>query len=83
MTPKYVEQVVEVRRKNQVTWPSEVAKQMHVREGAKLVIRYDPDRNEASVRALPDTFAGSMRGIYGKTVNEVRAYVRGEQEAWD
>ena len=77
-----VEEVVDLRRKNQVTWPAQVAKRMEVSEGARLVVSYDPREGVARVRVLPESFAGTLRGTYGATPEEVRAYVRGEQAAW-
>ncbi len=83
MAPEFIEQVVEVRKKNQITWPIEVAKGMRIQEGARLVIQYFPARGVASVRALPESYAGTLRGVYGTSAEEIQSYVRGEQEAWE
>jgi len=81
--PTMVEDVVELRKKNQVTLPSEVARGMGVREGARLIITYSPETGEARVRPLRDSYAGTLHGVYGQTPAEIREYLRSERESWD
>ena len=75
------EQVVELRRKNQLTWP--LAAEMRLHEGVRLVVVYDPDRDEARVRPIRDSYAGALRGVYGETAEERAAYVEGERTSWE
>ena len=81
--PTMVEGVVELRKKNQVTLPSEVAREMGVREGARLIITYNPEAGEARVRPLRDSYSGTLRGVYGRTPAVIREYLKGERESWD
>jgi len=75
------EEVVELRRKNQLTWP--LAREMRVHEGMRLVIVYDPDTDEATVRPIRDSYAGALRGLYGESDPDAAAYVEGERTGWD
>ena len=75
------EQVVELRRKNQLTWP--LAAEMRLHEGVRLVVVYDPDRDEARVRPIRDSYAGALRGVYGEAADERAAYVEAERTSWE
>ena len=44
---------VELRRKNQLTWPDAIARRMQVREGSRLVIEYDKNDNALGRNARP------------------------------
>lgn len=80
-TRRMSEAVVELRRKNQITWP--LAKEMGLHEGARLVVVYDPERDEAHVRPIRDSYAGSLRGVYGSGDDEIAEYVKAERGAWE
>lgn len=75
------EQVVELRRKNQLTWP--LAKEMGLREGMRIVVAFDPASGEARVRPLRDSYAGALRGVYGETAEDAAAYVEDERASWN
>ncbi|MGH7903248.1 MAG: hypothetical protein ACREPA_03840 [Candidatus Dormibacteraceae bacterium] len=76
-----VEELVELRRKNQLTWP--VADEMGISEGARLLVAYDPATGQAWVRSLKESYAGVLGGVYGSSPEEVREYLRGERAGWD
>jgi bifunctional DNA-binding transcriptional regulator/antitoxin component of YhaV-PrlF toxin-antitoxin module len=73
---------VELRRKNQLTWPDIIAKRMQVREGSRLVIEFDEERREARVRPILDSYAGTMPDVYGETPEEVARYLEEERQSW-
>jgi enoyl-[acyl-carrier-protein] reductase (NADH) len=75
-----VEGVAELRKKNQLTWP--LAKEMNLREGVQLVVVYDAERDEARVRPIRESYAAALRGVYGRSHEEVARYLRTEREAW-
>ena len=78
--PERVE--VELRRKNQLTWPDAIARRMQVREGSRLVIEYDAGRQEARVRPILDTYAGTLPDVYGETPEEIARYLEEERRSW-
>jgi bifunctional DNA-binding transcriptional regulator/antitoxin component of YhaV-PrlF toxin-antitoxin module len=74
---------VELRRKNQLTWPERIARRMQIGEGSRLVIEFDEQRQEARVRPILDSYAGTMRGVFGDAPEEIAAYLEGERGSWD
>jgi len=73
---------VELRRKNQLTWPDAIARRMEVREGSRLVIEYDPERQEARVRPILESYAGTLPDVYGQTPEEIARYLEEERQSW-
>jgi AbrB family looped-hinge helix DNA binding protein len=75
--------VSDVRRKNQVTVPHQIAKEMGLEAGSRLVFELDPDDPDIiHVRRLRRSYAGIARGVYGDTSEEIAAYIRSERESW-
>ena len=73
---------VELRRKNQLTWPEPLARAMGVSEGARLKIVYEEATGEARVRPIREGYAGALRGTYGASEEEIRAYLMAERRSW-
>ena len=83
MKASTVEAKIRMRAKSQITLPQEIVRMLDLRPGDDLVVRVDRDRPETiEVRPLGRSYAGAAAGVYG-TPEEVRAYVRGERDAWD
>jgi bifunctional DNA-binding transcriptional regulator/antitoxin component of YhaV-PrlF toxin-antitoxin module len=78
-----IEEVVELRKKNQLTWPLALAEEMGIKVGMRLKIAYDPETHEARVRPILKSYAGALKGVYGATDAEVRRHVKGERESWE
>ncbi len=73
---------VELRKKNQLTWPEKIARRMRVREGSRLVIEFDEERQEARVRPILDSYAGTLPDVYGETPEEIERYLDEERQSW-
>jgi bifunctional DNA-binding transcriptional regulator/antitoxin component of YhaV-PrlF toxin-antitoxin module len=73
---------VGLRKKNQLTLPDEVAKQLDVRAGSRLVIQFDPEDDSVRMRPLRESYVGILLGVYG-TPAEAAAYVEQERGSWD
>jgi bifunctional DNA-binding transcriptional regulator/antitoxin component of YhaV-PrlF toxin-antitoxin module len=73
---------VELRKKNQLTWPERIARRMDTRPGSRLLIDFDEERQEARVRVLRDSYAGILHGTYGSTPEEIAAYLEEERRSW-
>ena len=72
-----------LRLKNQVTVPEPIIDELGVEPNDTLVFEADPDRpGTATIRRLPDTFAGALTGIYG-SADEVKAFLREEHAGWE
>ncbi len=76
--------VSDVRNKNQVTVPHQIAKRMGLAPGTRLVFDLDPDDPDVvHVRRLRESYAGVARGVYGQTSDDIAEYIRTERESWD
>jgi hypothetical protein len=73
---------VELRKKNQLTWPEKIAAAMRVGAGSRLKIVFDEERQEARVRPIRDSYAGALNGVYGRTEAEIAAYLEEERRSW-
>lgn len=72
-----------LRLKNQLTVPEPIIDELGVGPNDTLVFEADPERpGTATIRRLPDTFAGALTGIYG-SADEIKAFVRQERAAWE
>lgn len=78
-----VTKAVRVSTKGQVVIPIDVRRRLGIRPGDNLVIIGGD--NEA-IMMKPGRYAESLRGmgkgIYGRTREEIDAFVRGERQAW-
>jgi bifunctional DNA-binding transcriptional regulator/antitoxin component of YhaV-PrlF toxin-antitoxin module len=73
-----------VRPKNQVTLPERVLQHLGAGVGDRLVFEAAPDDPDSIVvRAIRRSYAGTLAGVYGRSHQEIRAYLRDEHEAWD
>jgi AbrB family looped-hinge helix DNA binding protein len=78
-----VRAISDVRHKNQVTVPHQIAKRMGIQPGTRLIFDLDPDDpNVVHVRRLRESYAGVAQGIYGATEEEIEEYLHGERESW-
>ncbi len=75
---------IRVSTKGQVVIPLPVRRQLGIKPGDQLVII--GDENEALLMKA-ERYAESLRGIgaglYGRTREEIDAYVRGERRTWE
>lgn len=77
-----IEAETALRRKNQITLPEAVARELGVEPGDHLVFTVARDRAEpVTVRRLPRSYAGIAAGVYG-TPEEAVAYLRKERASW-
>lgn len=76
--------IVIVSSKRQITLPAEVYKKLGIQPGQKLLLEVQGDKIILSPKVTSYTalLAGSLKGIYGRTAEEVDAYVRKERETW-
>ncbi len=74
---------VRISTKGQVVIPLEVRRRLGIRPGDSLVII--GGEHEAilmKARRYAESLRGMGGGIYGRTREEIDAYVRGERKAW-
>jgi AbrB family looped-hinge helix DNA binding protein len=78
-----VRKTVKVSTKGQVVIPLEVRKCLGIKPGDNLVIV--GGANEAilmKARRYAEGLRGIGKGLYGRTREEIDAYVRGERQSW-
>lgn len=73
---------VGLRKKNQLTLPEELARQLNVSAGSRLLMQFDPDEGLVRLRPLLESYAGILRGVYG-TPEEAATYLEQERGSWD
>lgn len=74
---------VRVSTKGQVVIPLAVRKRLGIKPGDHLVIvGGDDEAILMKAKRYAESLRGIGRGIYGKTREEIDAYVRGERHAW-
>ena len=72
-----------LRPKNQITVPEPIVEALDAHRDDTLLFETDPSRpGVVSVRVLPRTFAGSLKGVYG-TTEDVKAFLRDEHADWE
>ena len=72
-----------LRRKNQITLPESIVKQLDAAPGDQIIFVVDDNHPETVlVRRLRRSYAGVAAGIYG-TADEEIEYVRRERAAWN
>lgn len=78
ITNRREEAVTTISSKNQITLPVQLLRQMGVGPGDRLAVALEGGR--LVLRARPKDwvkhYAGSLRGLYGDTAEEMDAYVR-------
>ena len=68
---------VTISSKNQITLPAQIVRELGLRGGDKLVVELIDDRLVIvpEPESWVDYFAGSMKGVYGDTKEEVDRYI--------
>jgi AbrB family looped-hinge helix DNA binding protein len=78
-----VDLVAEVRDKNQMTIPKDLAEALDLRPGDRLILKFDAEQPTGFFAyKLRASYAGVLAGVYG-TPEEARAYLHEEHEAWE
>lgn len=75
---------VRVSTKGQVVIPQEIRRKMGIKPGDRLVIV--GGEHEAvlmKARRYAESLRGLGGGVYGRTREEIDAYVRGERQTWE
>ena len=74
---------VRLSTKGQVVIPLGVRRKLGIKPGDQLVIvSGDSEAIIMKAKRYAESLRGMGRGLYGKTREEIDAYVRGEREAW-
>jgi bifunctional DNA-binding transcriptional regulator/antitoxin component of YhaV-PrlF toxin-antitoxin module len=83
-------QTVRVRDKHQITLPMSIVRAANIHENDRLSVSYKNgaiifinENSEPVKRKSIMEYAGCMQGSYGKTADEVHAYLREEQASWE
>ena len=76
---------VTVSSKHQITLPAEIVRALAIEPGSKLAVEQIDSRivMVPEPRSWVDYFAGTMRGVYGATKDEIDRYVAEERASWD
>jgi AbrB family looped-hinge helix DNA binding protein len=74
-----------VSSKRQITIPAAMARELGLKPGDKLVARLEDGRIVMHVRPanLIEYLDGFPKGVYGRTKEEIDAYIREVREGWD
>jgi AbrB family looped-hinge helix DNA binding protein len=74
-----------ISSKNQITLPAQLLREMGLGAGDRLAIRREGNRLVLRPRPKDwvEYYGGSLRGLYGKTKEEVDAYVDGLRSEWE
>jgi bifunctional DNA-binding transcriptional regulator/antitoxin component of YhaV-PrlF toxin-antitoxin module len=67
-----------VRKRNQLTLPSDAVDILGVVEGDRLIIELKPGERSAILRPVRRSYAGALRGVYG----EAGTYTAAERDSW-
>lgn len=82
MAQRPIEAEARLRIKNQLTLPEPIAEALGAEPNDVLVFEIDPTQPDVVlVHLVHAGFAGALTGTYG-TTEEVKAFIRGEHEAW-
>ena len=78
-----VQEVGDLRKKNQITLPSSVANALEVGPGDRVVFVVEEDEpGEAHLYRMPRSFAGIAPHAYGGDASSAH-FVQEEREAWE
>ena len=76
---------VTISSKRQITIPAEMAKELALEAGGKLVARIE--NGSLILRPRPGSLIEYLdsfpKGVYGRTKEEIDAYIREQREGWD
>jgi AbrB family looped-hinge helix DNA binding protein len=74
---------VKMSTKGQIVIPHEVRRRLGIKPGDRLVVvAGDSEAIVMSATRYAESLRGVAGGIYGKTRDEIDAYVRGERQRW-
>jgi AbrB family looped-hinge helix DNA binding protein len=72
----------ELRQKNQITVPRQIARSLGLEQGDRLLFEIrEGEPNEVHMRRLRENYTGVLAGVYGSS-EEAARYLREEREAW-
>ncbi|HHY06748.1 MAG TPA: AbrB/MazE/SpoVT family DNA-binding domain-containing protein [Clostridia bacterium] len=76
---------VKVSSKNQVTLPIEICRKLNVKKGSRLFMEIKDSKIIITLEPenYTEHYYSMAKGTYGKTVEEIDAYVQEEREVWD
>lgn len=76
---------LKISSKRQITLPVKVCNQLSIKDGDYLLLDIQEDR--IILTPAPENpakhFRGISKGLFGKTVEEVDAYVAEERKSWE
>lgn len=76
---------VKLSSKRQITIPASVCRQLSIKDGDYLLL--DVQEGKIVLTRAPENFAkhfkGISKGLFGKTPEEVDAYVAEERKSWE
>ncbi|MBO8129061.1 MAG: AbrB/MazE/SpoVT family DNA-binding domain-containing protein [Peptococcaceae bacterium] len=77
--------IVKVSSKRQITIPAHIYRALNLYPGAKLEMQLKKNQLILSnpAKTYTDLLAGSLKGVYGNTKEEVDEYIRKERETWE
>lgn len=80
-----MQSIIKVSSKRQITIPADVYRMLGLRPGSKLAVRVEDGKIILSnvAASYTEMMAGSLKGVYGHTQEEVDEYVRRERESWE
>ncbi|MEW8957487.1 MAG: AbrB/MazE/SpoVT family DNA-binding domain-containing protein [Moorella sp. (in: firmicutes)] len=76
--------IVKVSSKRQITIPAAIYKKLGIQPGQKLLLEVQGDKLVLwpKTKSYTELLAGSLKGIYGQTKEEIDEFVRKERETW-
>lgn len=79
-----LERIVRLSKKGQLVLPKTIRDGLGVKEGDRLIIL---KKDDYVILTTPEKFAAATRGIlkdtWGKSKEEIEAYLDGERESWE
>lgn len=80
--------VTTLSSKHQITLPAALVRELDLEPGDKLAVRLLEGRivltqQPRTPEEWVQRYSGALKGVYGKTVEEVEKYIRRERESWD
>lgn len=77
-----LEREIVVKAKRQLTLPRELADEMEVDTGSRLVATWDRANKRLIVRRIPTSYRGALRGAYGASHGEIQQSLERERASW-
>ena len=74
---------IRLRERNQITLPEAAVHSADLKPGDRLVMDVvSDDPAEFLIRPIRKSYAGSLRGVYGDSPDEIAAYLNEEKASW-